>query len=143
MSTPVPGKKFCEISKGMQVIHKNIFQTEFFSLPSVTSQYNLALCKAVRKSIVFLWRIINTLLHSSAGMYIQHTVGNLIKFSSLTSYLNLFSFSVGCKWRMKHEFKYMYLIKIQIVNIQVLMVLGNYWLFLWSMWLFVFLYWQV
>lgn len=98
-------------------------------MPSVTSQYNLALCKAVRKSIVFLWRIINTLLHSSAGMYIQHTVGNLVKFSSLTSYLNSFSFSVGCKWRMKHEFKYMYLIKIQVINIQVLMVLGNYWLF--------------
>ena len=104
-------------------------------MSSVTSQYNLALCKAVRKSIVFLWRIINTLLHSSAGMYIQHTVGNLVKFSSLTSYLNLFSFSVGCKWRMKHELKSMYLIKVQVVNIQVLMVLGNYWLFLWSMWL--------
>ena len=56
----------------------------------------------------------------------QHTVGNLVKFSSRTSYLNLFSFSVGCKWRMKREFKYMYLIKIQVINIQVLMVLGNY-----------------
>ena len=60
---------------------------------------------------------------------------NLVTFFSLTSYLNLFSFSVGCKWRMKHELKSMYLIKIQVVNIQVLMVLGNYWLFLWSMWL--------
>ena len=56
----------------------------------------------------------------------QHTVGNLVKFSSRTSYLNLFSFSVGCKWRMKREFKYMYLIKIQVINIQVPMVLGNY-----------------
>ena len=33
MSAPVLGRKFCEISKGMRVIYKNIFQTEFFSLP--------------------------------------------------------------------------------------------------------------
>ena len=33
MLAPVSGKELCEISKGMQVIYKNIFQTEFYSLP--------------------------------------------------------------------------------------------------------------
>ena len=33
MLAPVSGKELCEISKGMQVIYKNIFQTEFYILP--------------------------------------------------------------------------------------------------------------